>query len=211
MIVFLFVICFFSIRINGESPCNFTFQSQCGDAEECHHTIEDCFCGSKKINILQSDLFCCVPLPQDEPWCTGITCEEGDIISETVPCQGKCYNDYKIDYNMTLGPRAMFQCDNGEECVRVSAMCRGYALCTDKSDLKECDSNLKCVTNTWSTSTLHSLGSGHHYCQYHETDNDGKYDDIGRKDEKTLDVTSNELVIDYSKLELCKYLPSRHN
>ena len=97
----------------------------------------------------------------------------------------------------------MFQCENGEACVRVSAMCWGYALCSDKSDLKECDSNLKCVTNTWSTNTLHSLESGHHYCQYHETDNDGKYDNIGRKDEDTLDVTSDQLVIDYNELEQC--------
>ena len=206
MIVFLFVTCFVSIRINGEIPCNFTSQSQCGDAEECHSTLWDCLCDNKYINILQSDLYCCVPPPKDEPWCQWPdACVEGDTISKTVPCQGKCYNDYKIDYNMTLGPRAMFQCDNGEECVRVSAMCQGYALCSDKSDLKECDSNLKCVTNTWSTSTLHSLGSGHHYCQYHETDNDGKYDNIGRKDEDTLDVTSNELVIDANELKECYY------
>ena len=189
--------------------CNFTTQSQCGDAEECHPNSDDCHCGftwMNEINILNTDLYCCVPPPKDELWCSDpFNCYEGNITSKTVPCQGKCYNDYKIDYNRTLGPQAMFQCDNGKECVRVSAMCQGYALCSDESDLKECDSNLKCTTNTWSTSTIHSLGSGHHYCQYHETDNDGKYDNIGRKDEDTLDVTFDELVIDYNnELEECR-------
>ena len=206
MLALLFLICFIPFGINEDNnfdnACNFTSQSQCGDAKLCHQNSEDCFCGNEMINILTTDNYCCVPPPRDGPWCNIQNCPEGEIINKTTPCnKGKCYNDYKINYNKTLGPHAMFQCDNREECVRVSAMCRGYALCSDKSDLKECDSNLKCITNTWSTSTLHSLGSGHHYCQYHETDNDGKYDNIGRKDEDTLDVTSDELIIDYNQLK----------
>ena len=194
MIIFLFIFCIISSGIDEddnfgvsaeEIPCNYTSQSKCGDAEICIHNSLNCYCKDNEINILNSDLYCCVPPPNNEPWCFSeysfyngwsSKCREaGEIISKTLPCEGECYNDYKINYNMTLGPHSMFQCENGDKCVRVSAMCRGYTLCSDKSDLKECDTNLKCTTNTWSSSTPHSLGSGHHYCQYHETDNDGKY------------------------------------
>ena len=100
-------------------------KSQCGDAEECHHNSLECRCGGSveeyRINILNSDLYCCVPPPKDESWCWSYYCDfdEAEIISKSLPCQGYCYNDYKIHYNATLGPQAMFQCESGEECVRV--------------------------------------------------------------------------------------------
>ena len=103
--------------------------------------------------------------------------------------------------NTNLGPQAMFQCRSGE-CVSVVAMCRGYSLCRDRSDLEECNKNLRCVTNTWSTYTIEKLDSGHHYCQYHETDNDGEFDNIGRKDEVSLNITSLGQTIQYWQWQL---------
>ena len=166
--------------------CNYTTESLCGDS--CIEQKQDCFCGETRLNILGQNEQCSVPISEDVQ-CSGFECPQGKVLNlKEVGKNGKCYNDYEDSYNKTLGPQAMFRCASGDQCVRVSSMCRGYSLCNDKSDLEQCNENLKCATNSWSNSTPHWLASGHHYCQYHDTDNDGKFDDIGRNDETNFDV-----------------------
>ena len=128
MIVFLFIFCFISTSgiLALFAPCNYTIQSQCGDAEDCRPNLKTCYCGgfgeNKRINILNSDHYCCVPPPKNESWCySGYSdtylltyCTKGEVISKSVPCQGNCYNDYKINYDKSLGPQAMFQCTVGK-------------------------------------------------------------------------------------------------
>ena len=199
---FLFLLILSTNGVEGGSDCDFTHESACGDA--CISQNSYCFCAghSDTINTLVQDLYCCAPPPWEEPWCvdTG-TCLQGEVLNTSQMCHDRCYNDYVNSYNKTIGPQAKFQC--GDECVGVDTMCRGYSLCSDKSDVRACDVSLKCVSNNWSYSTLHSLASGHHYCQYHETDNDGKFDNIGRKDETSFDVTTQEVMIDYTSLRYC--------
>ena len=201
--IFLFLFYLFTNGVGGDGDCNFIQESACGDA--CMAQGGDCFCGDHPdtINTLVQDLYCCTPPPREEPWCADNgTCLQGEVLTTSQMCRGRCYNQYGESDNKTLGPQAKFQC--GEECVSADTMCRGYSLCSDKSDVRACDESLKCVTNTWSYSSLHSLPSGHHYCQYHETDNDGKFDNIGRKDEKSFDITTQEVMIDYTGLKYCQ-------
>ena len=169
------------------SDCNYTTQSLCGDV--CIDQNSNCYCGNLPINSLGESMACHVPA-SERIQCQENECSNGTVFPLTALNNGKCYNDYKDGYNKSLGPQAMFKCANSEECVRVSAMCRGYALCSDGSDIQECNKNLRCVTNIWSNYTLHSLESGHHYCQYHETDDDGKFDVIGRKDETSFNIAN---------------------
>ena len=90
MLALLFLICFIPFGINEDNnfdnACNFTSQSQCGDAKLCHQNSEDCFCGNEMINILTTDNYCCVPPPRDGPWCNIQNCPEGEIINKTTPC-----------------------------------------------------------------------------------------------------------------------------
>ena len=88
----------------------------------------------------------------------------------------------------------------------ASTICRGYARCDDKSDLRACNQELTCVSFinvVSSVSTITSdLVDGHSFCIYSNSRNDGQYDAITREDEDNLDIVSTSAVsLDYTKLE----------
>ena len=85
-------------------------------------------------------------------------------------------------------------------------MCRGYAYCGDKSDIRACNPELTCVSGSGSNvSTIHSdLADGHSFCIQSNDRNDGTYDAVTREDEDNLDIVSTSAVsLDYSKLGHC--------
>ena len=64
----------------------------------------------------------------------------------------------------------MYPCDGGE-CASVQSMCHGEALCQDKSDLKECNSDLVCY-DTIDDASKHSIDFGRTECDYEFLRND---------------------------------------
>ena len=95
-------------------------------------------------------------------------------------------------------------------------MCRGYAWCDDKSDLRACNQQITCFSdydNLFSVSTINSdLVDGHSFCIYSNEQNNGEYDYITREDEDNLDIVSTSAVsLNYTKLEHCNNLNSNGN
>ena len=199
--------------------------AQCADV--CINEIKGGQCGCSKPVNLNIDQYCCPDtLPENSTKCItvpgGAFCKYGTVLDKASSCkftksglestQNHCYNDYKS--SEVVGPKSYYQCDNGQ-CVRASKMCRGYPLCDDSSDVKECDQNLQCSLYTDlshnKTSLVSDLTLGHYLCDYSTQHNDGKYDTITRQDEGELDILSKKVEIDYSSIIECKQNTSNPN
>ena len=82
-------------------------------------------------------------------------------------------------------PQSRYECESGE-CVPARKLCKGAALCTDRSDVKECGEQLKCVKLYEETEYNKTSFNGHFDCYYKDTDNDGEFDNIHRRDEPII-------------------------
>ena len=78
-----------------------------------------------------------------------VICPSGQVLSWEYPCHGRCLNSYSERNSTSLGDRATYPCDSGDYCAPLSYMCQGEVLCKDKSDLKACNSDLKCYGNNY--------------------------------------------------------------
>ena len=194
-----------------KDDCDYRGQHRCGDL--CIDWRDNCECGNQVFSIVYGDQHCCVP-PSTRAQCYKnefghAVCPYGTPLSRSQQCNGKCYAEYSQGANTSaLSTRSRFRCDNGQ-CVRLRFMCRGYALCEDKSDLRACNPELTCVYKgrhvVSNVSTINSdLVKGHSFCTQSSTRNNGEYAYITREDEDNLDIVSNNAVsMDYSKLSYC--------
>ena len=197
--------------------------SQCGDI--CINLYGkftgrgQCYCSKGEKTYLDPDEYCCPDnLPENSTKCTmqgnDANCTYGTILKKKSSCKfttsisvfesTHCFNDYKS--SEVVGPQSYYQCDNGQ-CVEAFEMCRGYPICEDSSDLKECDQHLRCSLDPDlshnKTSLVSDLTPGHYLCDYSQLRNDGKYDTITREDETDLDILTKK-DIDYNSIKECK-------
>ena len=198
-------------KVGKKDTCDYTKQHKCGDL--CIDRRRYCGCGDQVFSM-KGFKHCCVP-PSTTAQChldgydNGV-CPRGTTLGNTQQCNGQCYNQYSQELNTSaLSTRSMYQCDNGD-CRTASTICRGYARCRDKSDLRACNSELTCVSingvgHVSKVSTINSdLVDGHSLCLYSKDRNEGQYDSITREDEDNLDIVSTSRVsLDYTKLEHC--------
>ena len=182
------------------------YEEKCGDI--CAHWVGKCSCGSDTFNVYNDGKQCCVNTSQtltNTSQCSKDgwdgRCDSGTPFAMSVPCDGVCYNDYSL--TSPLGYKARYKCGSGD-CVSAYKMCRGYSLCSDKNDIQECAHDLKCVYTGAGGHTVEKLPGGHRYCHYHDYDNDGTYDTIGRTDEENS-VSKQESNVDYNSLVPCRY------
>ena len=184
---------------------------QCADRCNSQNVGEKCACGENSTSVaFESDQYCC---PDNNGTILDKTssCKFTTSISVIESTQNHCYNDYKS--SEVVGTQSYYQCENGQ-CVEAFEMCRGYPLCEDSSDVKECDQQLRCTLGTGFThnkiSLVSDLTPGHHMCNYSNLHNNGKYDTITREDETDLDILSTKKVeIDYSSIKDCKDIANR--
>ena len=198
--------------LGAEDSCEQVSEYLCGDL--CIDTAVVCRCGNETLKLWDpshsSDMhyYCCLPPGDDRQQCyldddDAGYCEQGQLLYIQEQCHGECFNSYQRFRSGRLGLRSQYQCEDGE-CVFALLLCRsGYAVCQDKSDLKECSKNLDCLQI--GESHVSALGSAHHHheCQYEWHENDGIYDNIGRGDEGSLTQQVQFSPIDYTELEEC--------
>ena len=204
-------------RDNVTDVCDY----ECGYrqcADRCINTLQ-CFCSENPTRLVKYQYCCPDNLPENSTKCTmernGAVCKYATILNTKSSCKftnsisvfesTHCFNDYKSSED--VGRRSYYQCDNGQ-CVGASRMCRGYPICEDSSDLKECDQHLRCSLDPDlshnKTSIVSDLTPGHYLCDYSQLRNDGKYDTITREDETDLDILTKKLEIDLSKYSSIK-------
>ena len=195
--------------------CNYKTEALCGDV--CMPRGWTCECGNERFDVVYDWKQCCLPpvhISSKTKTCYKhvdtftIHCGQGKPMHIRELCNGKCYNEYKYRNLTKLGLNSLYQCDTKDQCVEVAFMCQGYSLCQDKSDIKACQ-DLQCPFLTQldepSKYKLSSeLARGHSYCGYPSEMKDGVYDSIGREDETTLKLVTNEIKVDFSKLEQCE-------
>ena len=135
---------------------------------------------------------------------SNVHCENGTQLRFSEPCNRKCYNEYQERNATPLGNNAMFRCANGHQCVKVSKMCQGTALCGDKSDIEACQ-DLHCLeTMNYTKHVLNTeIVRGHTFCSYAHTKNDGQYHSITREDESNLKIRTKQAIINYEELQQC--------
>ena len=100
-----------------------------------------------------------------------------------------------------------FSCDN--RTVNKYEMCHGYTLCQDGTDLEQC-SALTCDTSRYSASPRQSScgtleNTAHRECYKPSRGNDGSYDCLNRRDEKSV-TRDTSVRIDFSELKSFKDL-----
>ena len=125
-------------------------------------------------------------------------------MNKTDTCHNHCYNDYAT--SAVTGYQSYYRC--GDQCVQARDMCRGYPLCPDSRDVRECDEDLQCVQDpqySHNKSVLVSdLSSGHYYCDYDRFRNDGIYHTISRQDELDLNIRKRiQIQINYTSITHC--------
>ena len=201
-------------KVGKKDTCDYTKQHKCGDL--CIDGRRYCGCGDQVFSMKGfKHWHCCVPPSTtaqcyDDGYYMNGVCPNGTTLGNTQQCNGQCYNQYSQELNTSaLSTRSMYQCDNGD-CRTASTICRGYARCMDKSDLRACNSELTCVSingvgHVSKVSTINSdLVDGHSLCLYSKDRNEGQYDSITREDEDNLDIVSTSAVnFDFTKLEHC--------
>ena len=185
----------------------------CGDL--CIDQQAKCHCGNDTLQGYFTDrnFYCCIPQGDDRPQCykdvddgAAGHCPAGRKLRISEQCEGHCFNEYQnYNNNTKLGWRSQYRCDDGQ-CVRVERMCRyGYAACNDKSDLKECTEDLQCVYTQKYGHSKPTLQSpyDHTECQYKSNENNGRYDNIGRGDEKKRPTLGQSSHVNYTALQHC--------
>ena len=183
--------------VNAYPQCIKSKEFLCGDA--CIDIDSVCQCGKDKIQgysvtkqrteFIQPEISIST---SQESYCCGQNCQSGVCKNETKKmfsekCGGKCFLDYK-DMNKTeLDYKSHYECETGE-CVPARNLCKGAALCQDRSDVRECGDQLKCVQRHEETDTeyIKTSFNGHFDCYKIDADNDGEFDNIHRRDEPII-------------------------
>ena len=148
---------------NYSDTCNYPkLQGPCGDI--CISDLDEtCTCGNVSISTLNPGKlfiglsFCCTPPSvQCRKTIFGVHCTEGYIIKTdtihlvnvekfnvtgTIPCNGKCINDYLTSKYLAL--YAHYTCP--DKCVHWSGMCRGVSFCDGDEEM--CGEDLRCPEN----------------------------------------------------------------
>ena len=202
--------------LEAEDSCEQVTDYLCGDV--CIDSSDLCHCGNGTLQLQSQvyasdiDYYCCVPPGDDRQQCyqddeDAGHCEAGQILWLGEKCFGECFNSYQKFRSGRLGQRSQYQCEDGQ-CVFAEELCReGYAVCEDKSDLKECSEHLDCVQmGEGHTKTRLRSPYDHHECQYELFENDGVYDNIGRGDERSLARQVQSSSLNYTELEPCSDL-----
>ena len=204
--------------LEANDSCEQISDYLCGDL--CIDSFDVCYCGNETLKLntpdtaIDVDFYCCVPPGDDRQQCyqdddDAGHCEQGQLLYMQEKCFGECFNSYQRFRSGRLGSRSQYQCEDGE-CVFANSLCReGYAVCPDKSDLKECTKHLDCMQKTTNYEMVESHVTAlrtphdHHECQYTVHENDGVYDNIGRTDEVSLTQEVQFSTINYTELEEC--------
>ena len=178
--------------IGGGAKCNGKFYYNCGNIEidKCTWYGETvCVCGDNTFSFedwRNNDKRCC-QAPGE--YCR--TNNEGD---------GVCNNGIMINEDQSCD-YAHFSCDNNRTVDKYE-MCHGYTLCQDGTDLEMC-SALACDTSTQaSCEDGTNTNTDHRECYLESKGNDGSYDCLNGRDEKTF-TRDTSVRIDFSELKNC--------
>ena len=177
---------------------------QCGDVCISSVTGRWCYCGEQMMNSYTGLHYCCVDhSPDNRTQCSvdkyrNGHCPQGRVVSQSgQTCNNHCFNDYET--SAVVSARSHYHCSDKwlpftNPCMGAKYMCRGYPLCDDSRDVSECDENLKCIQGSGFSHgkgvLVSDLTSGHYFCDYGPTHNDGQYDTITREDETDLNILS---------------------
>ena len=186
--------------------------AQCGYI--CIHAEagKECYCGEERIDIYNGQYYCCVDhSPDNRTQCSVLTngygyCPQGRVSNKgRDTCNNHCYNDYQT--SAVAGRWSQYRCGTDwGRCMWVSRfMCRGYSVCLDSRDVRECDEDLKCVQGYRPSKgvLVSDLTGSHYYCDYEQLHNDGQYDTITREDETDLNILSRKVHINYTSITEC--------
>ena len=153
---------------------------RCGDI--CIHSRQVCYCGNRTVNYFHTKYQYCCGSGCYKTDNTDGKCPDGEVLSLSKPCRGKCLHQYQDSKISKLGPKSQFQCDEGDECVLVRDMCGGSALCQDKSDLRECHAGHQCAKNRRKCPGQVPINGNHSQCYNPDYTNEYKLSDFFLQD-----------------------------
>ena len=120
---FVILTLFYSNSHCERIECNFGTEFLCGD--KCVPVKDPCFCGGDIIlyedtlvNVCCNNGTCFKDMGNGSVHCNGVKQTWRD------PCNGVCKQYAK--YGWTTLP-----CENGEQCVKVTTICKGVPICNE--------------------------------------------------------------------------------
>ena len=191
-----------NVTDNCDQECGWM---QCGDVCINAGAGDLCYCGEERLRLMNGYYYCCVDhSPDNRTHCSvdrygNGFCPQGIVVSNGDTCNNHCFNDYEM--SAVVGFRSHYHCGE-HQCVQAQLMCQGYPMCLNSRDVSECDGNLSCGLNPKGV-LVSDLSSGHYYCDYGNSHNDGEYQTITREDETDLNIISRKGQINYTSITEC--------
>ena len=192
---------------------------KCGDA--CIKHYAKCKCGNQTFGV-RDGKWCCndnscmrgeerkhkeCPFPSIPDYCDsqivkdGI-CLDGNTLPLTATCRKVCNYHPQDDDRGLDTQRSHIPCEDSKQCVQESKVCRGEAICLDKSDLKWCKqpkrAEEKCpFDHYWCDKTMGLPGQ----CIHSQQVSDRQYNCLDRSDENPF--SRNNPPLNLTRLKQC--------